>query len=404
MERLIHAVRMLGVGRARHKLLCCALITALSPSVICASSPVAAGTQPTHDSLRPECVLIDNDYDIDDMMSIPLVIGNRHVAAIVQTEGYSLPGPAAAALDALLHGASPPAPRQPMKILVGGSQVHGPGLQIGPGLPFVRAMMRRSNGLLTSAPAPWQSQPAYAELVRQALSGCREVSVLLTGPFTSFIHYLPLIRDRVKRVVFTGKIIGPDGRVSAKGSFNCSYDLAACRTAADMLSNLNSISVVLPDLAGCGPSLHPPPYCYMPNQAMVIGHAGPDGRTTGGLLAAGLPGRLRRALVNDTPCPSPYNDLSTKEHPCSSLSTWLAPAVFRETHTHVLLWDLVTALALTDVRQFAPQRDPGSGAFAVQELQPKLVNGSHQQTVEALRSLWTTRTNRAALLPPHSLQ
>jgi hypothetical protein len=403
MERLIHAVQMIGVGRARHKLLTRALITALSPSVICASSLVAAGTEPIHDSPRTDCVLIDNDYDIDDMMAIPLVIGNRHVAAIVQTEGYSLPGPAAAALDALLHGASQPAPQQPMKILVGGSQVHGPG-QIGPGLPFVREMMRRSNGLLTSAPAPWESQPAYPELVRQALSGCRDVSVLLTGPFTSFIHYLPLIRDRVKQVVFTGKIIGQDGRVSAKGSFNCSYDLSACRTAVQMLSDLNSLSVVVPDLAGCGPSLNPPPHCYVPNQAMVIGQTGPDGRTTGGLLAVGLPGRLRRALVNDTPCPPPYDDRRSREHPCISLSTWLAPAVFRETHTHLLLWDLVTALALIDVNQFALQRDPGDAAFDIQELQPKLVNGSHQQTVEALRRLWTTKTNNAALLPPHSLQ
>jgi hypothetical protein len=393
---------MLGIGRARHKLLSRALITALSSSVICASMPVVAEIQPSHDPQRTDCVLIDNDYDIDDMMSIPLVIGNRHVAAIVQTEGYSLPGPAAAALDTLLHGASQPAPRHRMKILVGGSQVHGAGLQIGPGLPFVREMMRRSNGFITSVPAPWDSQSAYPELVRQALSGCRDVSVLLTGPFSSFIHYLPLIRDRVKRVVYTGKIIGQDGRVSAKSSFNCGYDLAACRTAAEMLSDLNSTAVVVPDLAGCGPSLNPPPHCYMPNQAMVIGHAGSDGRMTGGLLNSGLPGRLRRALVNDTPCPSPYNVLNAKEHPCSSLSTWLAPAVFRETHTHVLLWDLVTALALTDVGQFAFQSDSGDGPINVQYLQPKLVNGSHQQTVEALRNLWTSRTNRAALLPSHS--
>jgi len=38
------------------------------------------------------CVLIDNDYDIDDMMAIPLVIGNKYVAAIIQSEGYTFPG------------------------------------------------------------------------------------------------------------------------------------------------------------------------------------------------------------------------------------------------------------------------------------------------------------------------
>ncbi len=37
------------------------------------------------------CVLIDTDFDIDDMMAIPTVIGNRPVAAIVTSEGYTRP-------------------------------------------------------------------------------------------------------------------------------------------------------------------------------------------------------------------------------------------------------------------------------------------------------------------------
>ncbi|WP_140687934.1 hypothetical protein [Mycolicibacterium hodleri] len=45
--------------------------------------PGAAGASPS--ALPNSCVLIDTDFDIDidDMVAIPIVIGSRHVAAIV---------------------------------------------------------------------------------------------------------------------------------------------------------------------------------------------------------------------------------------------------------------------------------------------------------------------------------
>ena len=49
-----------------------------------------------------QCVLIDTDFDIDDMMAIPLVIGNKHVSAIVTSEGYTKPELGAAALSRLI--------------------------------------------------------------------------------------------------------------------------------------------------------------------------------------------------------------------------------------------------------------------------------------------------------------
>ena len=33
------------------------------------------------------CTLIDIDFDIDDMMAIPLIIGNRYIAAIITSQG-----------------------------------------------------------------------------------------------------------------------------------------------------------------------------------------------------------------------------------------------------------------------------------------------------------------------------
>jgi hypothetical protein len=49
------------------------------------------------------CVLIDNDYDIDDMMAIPLVIGNTYVAAIIQSEGYTYPESSTPAINQLVN-------------------------------------------------------------------------------------------------------------------------------------------------------------------------------------------------------------------------------------------------------------------------------------------------------------
>ena len=48
------------------------------------------------------CTLIDTDFDIDDMMAIPLIIGNRYVAAIITSEGYTLPAEGAGALSRLI--------------------------------------------------------------------------------------------------------------------------------------------------------------------------------------------------------------------------------------------------------------------------------------------------------------
>ncbi len=53
------------------------------PAVPADATPTSSGSG--------NCVLIDTDFDIDDMMAIPAVIGNRPVAAIVISEGYTLP-------------------------------------------------------------------------------------------------------------------------------------------------------------------------------------------------------------------------------------------------------------------------------------------------------------------------
>lgn len=345
----------------------------------------------------PACVLIDNDYDVDDMMAIPLVLGaGSRVAAIVQTEGYSLPAQAAAAIDPLLHGPATAAPAGRIPILVGGSQAKGPDLSPWPWLPFIRAMMARSNGLLAQPPAPWSANPDYPQAVQRAVAGCTRLSVLITGPFTSFVRYSPLIRERITRVVISGKRIGDRSRSPGRNSFNCDYDLAACRLAMLQLQGLNSAFVVVPNPPICRPSLRPPPQCYTPDLAMVLGSGDGSGRRRGGLLPWGLPGRLQRALVNATPCAALLTTPETRGHPCSSLASWEPAAAYRGPRDLVLFWDLATALQLVHPSLFSPYVPPADPATGGQHLEPTLVNGSHQQTLERLRRVWTAATNRAA--------
>ena len=69
--------------------------------VISAAVPATAQA-PAPGPSAGSCVLIDTDFDIDDMMTIPTVIGARHVAAVVATEGYTVPALGAPAVEHLI--------------------------------------------------------------------------------------------------------------------------------------------------------------------------------------------------------------------------------------------------------------------------------------------------------------
>ncbi|MCV7263936.1 hypothetical protein [Mycolicibacterium poriferae] len=72
-----------------------------SAAVFFAAGPATAQA-PAPEPSAGSCVLIDTDFDIDDMMTIPTVIGARHVAAVVATEGYTVPALGAPAVEHLI--------------------------------------------------------------------------------------------------------------------------------------------------------------------------------------------------------------------------------------------------------------------------------------------------------------
>jgi len=255
------------------------------------------------------CVLIDNDYDIDDMMAIPLVVGNRDVAAIIQTEGYTKPEHAAGAADALINHSVAGGNQRAIAIIAGGSQAGVKPLNAWPWLPFFRAMMDRSNGLLPTPARPWPRDPNYPAAVENAVAGCRHVTVLLTAPFTSWIHYAPRIRPKLRAVVITGRRLMDRSHTTRGNSFNCLYDLAACRTAMGMLDGIDASFIDLPDFPDCEGTTPQPSHCYSPNLAMVAGQRSTNGMTSGGLnpgvwqVGSGWPSSTTSSAVRCTPPP-----------------------------------------------------------------------------------------------------
>lgn len=310
---------------------------------------------------RNACVIIDNDFDIDDMMAIPLVLGSRHVAAIVQSEGYTLPGEGAAAVNQLVNGART---NRKIPIIVGGRQAESPSPERWPWLSFFRSMMKVSNGLMAVREQPWPENLDYPNKVQDAVSGCRKVSVLVIGTYTSFNHYIPLIKDKVDRVVIMGQPIGDISRTPGRQSFNCDFDLKACELAMVQLRELDAYFVDIPRFEDCHDRADPPGYCYSPSLDMVIGKW-VDGRGyVGGLKPRGLPNQLKSALINNIECSAYYTTPKTIGRPCTSLSTWEPAAVARGPGGEMLLWDQTAALFLVEPRAFSlyyPPSDPGIG-------------------------------------------
>ena len=335
------------------------------------------------------CVLIDNDYDIDDMMAIPLVIGNKYVAAIIQSEGYTYPESSTPAINQLVNNLPDQPNQRKIPIIVGASQAQTRDISRWPWVQFFRSMMNLSNGLLESLPMPVAPEPTYVNQVVNSLASCKNVSVLIIGTYTSFINYSPLIRNKIDKVVIMGQPIGDTSRTPTRESFNCDYDLPACQQAMGQLQGLNTFFVDIPRISGCDTD-NPPSSCYSPSYEMVAGDNG-----VGGLTIHGLPGRLKEGLMNNIQCSSFYTTPDTIGNPCSSKSTWVPAAVHAGPGGEMLLWDETAALFLLHPEIFSLYYPADPNIPGGLHYEPTLINESYGQTIQNLRRLWTEDTNHA---------
>lgn len=314
-----------------------------------------------------ECTLIDTDYDIDDMMAIPLVIGNRYVAGIITSEGYTLPPEGAAALSRLI---AEPGQRHIPVIVGGGSQLSSNEITADWG-QFVldyRAMMGRSMALMSSPlPPSIPTQNDYVEQIVDVLADCKSTDILIIGSFTSFVQYSPEIREKIKNVIIMGKPFkGDESQRPGNFSFNCEYDMNSCQQAFDkQLPGLNYFYVDVPR------SKH---------DADPVGHEeivyGPTLDMVENLERRGLPNALRQALVGSVRDGSLGASVSGPDY-------WAIDCCFRAGGKS-LLWDQTAALFLVYPEAFTKIGGPG---------------GHYEPTVtaEEFRTLWTEATNRAVI-------
>jgi hypothetical protein len=253
---------------------------------------VGCEAAPAADPGGAQCALIDTDFDIDDMMAIPLVIGNRHVAAIVTSEGYTKAEMGASALDRLIAE-----PGQRSIPVIVGAATNLPDAEIistwGSFVLQYRMVMNRLNNFLaTELPPSVPTNRDYVQQVVNAVADCHGIDVLIIGTFSSFVNYSPAIRSRIGQVVIMGKPLeGDPTQRPGNYSFNCEYDMPSCRKVFfEQLPGLRYAYVDVPRTAcdttpaatGCQGVV------YGPNTAMV-----------NGLASLGLPAAMKKVLLNN---------------------------------------------------------------------------------------------------------
>jgi len=311
--------------------------------------------------IQSACVLIDTDYDIDDMMAIPLVIGNKYVAGIITSEGFTLPTMSASALRQQI----PQAGQRNIPIIVGANFSGGGHRDISEWgwIPYYRNAMNRINDLLPEPVTAAPENPNYVQDVVNATSSCANVSLLVIGTFSSFVNYSPVIKSKISSVIIMGRPLYPsrfnnDG--SLNYSFNCEYDLAACEAAFTQLQTLNPAWVDVPRPPSSDPQ-------YRPSREMV-----------NALVFAGLPNALNRALMNN-------------------LHTWDYEEMMiinGGPGGNSLMWDQSAALYMAYPEAYSQKfADGQSGSFWTPQ------NGAYwtpdKVTPSRLNQLWTEATNKA---------
>jgi inosine-uridine nucleoside N-ribohydrolase len=192
-------------------------------------------------AVEGSCIVIDSDAGLDDFRAVAALaaLGPRvpaqRIAAVVVTEGLARTAEGAGAMEAFLRNSGldevpvvqgiPPNPKRQFR-------VESP---LPYDLPTWRENTERLNGML---PAPVRStDPAVGDVavgLRRHTEECRSISLLVIGPWTSFLRYAPDILERVERIIVQGRPY-PDELGGEPAGFNCTYDLDSCYAAFDLL-------------------------------------------------------------------------------------------------------------------------------------------------------------------------
>ncbi|HEX2724790.1 MAG TPA: hypothetical protein VHN20_03105, partial [Beijerinckiaceae bacterium] len=168
--------------------------------------------------------------ELDDFRAVATLAHTNQVVAIVMTEGISRVSEGAGAMETFLgHG--------------GVSIPVIPGASPNPDRSYQAPAKLRSEWrptaetLNTLLPAPVPSaerREDIATALRPHIRNCTKISLLVIGPWTSFMRYGSEMLGRVDRIVAQGRPYRDELGGQPRG-FNCDYDQDACYAAFDLL-------------------------------------------------------------------------------------------------------------------------------------------------------------------------
>ena len=186
------------------------------------------------------CIIIDSDGDLDDYRAAAMLALPGRVVAIVMTEGIARPVQGAGAMERVLarvrainqaRGRDIP----PIPVIPGASgnpAARGP---LEPDFGKWRDNAERLNGLLDAPVEGSMLPPAdIAAELRERVRGCSRLSLLVIGPWTSFLRYAAEVLEKTDRIIAQGRPY-PDELGGQPDGLNCIYDRDACFTAFDLL-------------------------------------------------------------------------------------------------------------------------------------------------------------------------
>lgn len=180
-------------------------------------------------AIAQRCVVIDTDAALDDYRAIAVLAPAEKIAAIVVTEGIARGPEGAAAMKEFLGRAGLSIP-----VLVGTTPNPQRDYHPNEQLDDWRSNAERLNGLLSSAQHPSSPSIEVIDALRPYVRECNQLTLLVIGPWTSFMRYAPELLSKVDQIIAQGRPF-PDELGGEPAGFNCVYDKDSCMAAFDLL-------------------------------------------------------------------------------------------------------------------------------------------------------------------------
>jgi hypothetical protein len=176
------------------------------------------------------CILVDSDADLDDYRAIATLASTEEIRAVIVTEGISRGPQGALAMQEFLRRTGLKIP-----IIVGARPDPSRKYEEKPGFKDWRATAESLNGTLEVREISPPSDGDVTVAVRAYVNDCTKITLLMIGPWTSFTRYSADLLPKIDRIVAQGRPV-PDEVGGEPDGFNCTYDVASCYAAFDLLA------------------------------------------------------------------------------------------------------------------------------------------------------------------------